>query len=88
MILFNHGFKFKDSVWNGCHGLTMFSVNISDITIITVKNDDYRCIIHNISKSEAIYLLKSAVLEDRGYMYKNIVVSFSRFKADFFYFFA
>ena len=65
---FNHGFKFQDSVCNGCHDLTMLSVNISDIAIITVKNVDYRCIIHNISKSEAINLLENYVLEDCGYI--------------------
>ena len=54
---FNHGFEFQDSVCNGCHDLTMLSVNISYIAIIAVKNVDYRCIIHKISKSEAINLL-------------------------------
>ena len=44
------------------------SVSISDIAIITVKVVDYRCIIHNISKSEAINLLKNSVLENRGYI--------------------
>ena len=44
---FNHGFEFQDYVCNGCHDLTMFIVNISDIAIITLKNVDYRCIIHN-----------------------------------------
>ena len=63
---FNHGFKFQDSVRNGCHDLTMLRVNISDIAIITVKNVDYCCIIHSISKSEAINLLENSVLEDRG----------------------
>ena len=60
---FNHRFKFQDSICNGCHDLTMLSVNISDIAIITIKNIVYCCIIHNISKSEAINLLKSPVLE-------------------------
>ena len=46
----------------------MFSVIISNIAIITFKNVDCRCIIHNISKSEAIDLLKNSVLEDRGYI--------------------
>ena len=41
--------------------------NISDIAIIIIKNVDYR-IIHNISKSEAINLLKNSVLENRGYI--------------------
>ena len=58
---FNHGFRFQDYVCNGCHGLTMLNVNISNIAIITVKNVNYRCIIHNISKSEAINLLRNSV---------------------------
>ena len=51
---FNHGFKFQDSLSNGCYDLTILSVNISDIAITTVRNDDFHCIIYNISKSEAI----------------------------------
>ena len=30
----------------------MLCIDISDIALMTVKNVDYRCIIHNISKSE------------------------------------
>ena len=67
---FNHGFEFQDSVCNGCHDLTMLSINISDIAIITVKNVDYRCNIHSISKSEATNLLKISALEDHGYIQK------------------
>ena len=55
---FNHGFEFQNSVYNGCHDLTMLSVNISDIAIITVY---YHCIIHN-RKSEVINLLKRFAL--------------------------
>ena len=65
---FNHGFKFQDFVCNASHDLTKLSVNISDIDIITVKNVDYCCIIHNIGKSEAINILKNCVLENRGYI--------------------
>ena len=65
---FNHGFKFQDSVCNGCHDLKMLCLNISDFTINTVKNVDYRCIIYNISKSEAVHLLKRFVLENCGYI--------------------
>ena len=46
--LLNHGFKFQDSVSNGCHGLTLLSVNKSDI-VVTIINFYYRCITHNIS---------------------------------------
>ena len=64
---FNYGFNFQDSVCNGCHDLTMLCFNISNIIIIIVKNVDYRCIIHNITRSEAMNLLKNSLLEDRGY---------------------
>ena len=57
---FKYGFKFQDSVCNVCHAGTMLNVNASDITIITIKNVDYRRIIHNISKSEAINLLENS----------------------------
>ena len=63
---FNYGFKFLNSVGNSCHDLTITYLNISDIVIITVKGVDYRCIIHGISKSEAINLLENSVLNDRG----------------------
>ena len=71
---FNHGFKFQDSVFNGWHDLTMLSVNISNIPIITIKNIDNYCIIHNIRKSEAIDWLKKSVLDDCGYTYIYIYI--------------
>ena len=37
----------------------MLRVNTCDIAIITVKNVDYCCIIHKLSKFEAINLLKN-----------------------------
>ena len=79
----NHGFKFQDSVCNGCHVFTILIVNVSDIVIITIKNVHYRCIIHNISKSETINLLENSVLENCGYIYKNIVLNFSLLKTVF-----
>ena len=64
---FNHGFKFQDSVYNGCHDL-MLSVNISDSAIIAIKNID--CCILNIRKSAAINVLKNSLPENRGYISK------------------
>ena len=93
-FFFNHGFKFQDSVCNGCHDLTMFSVNISDIAIITVTNV---ILLLSLLKMLIIVVLfitladlkqltyqKNSVLEDRGYIYKNIVLNFSLLKAIFF----
>ena len=68
LLIFNHELKFQDSVSNGCYDLTMLCLNISHIAFITVKGVDYRCIIHDISKSEAIHLSENSVLDDRGYI--------------------
>ena len=65
---FNHGFKFQDSVCNGCHDLMMLCLNISCIAIVIVKDVNYHCIICDISKSEAINLLKNSVCDGRGYI--------------------
>lgn len=56
------------TICNGCHDLTMLCFIISDIAIITIKGDDHCYIIHEISKSEAIHLLKTSVLDDRGHI--------------------
>ena len=82
----NHGFEIQYYVCTGCHDLSMLCLNISDITIITVKNVDYCCIMYNISKSEVINLLENSVLEDRDYTRKCIVSLFF-FCFCFFYFF-
>ena len=58
----------KVMVCNGCQGLLMLCINISDVGIIPVKEVDYRCIIHDISKYEAIHLLEKPVLDDCGYI--------------------
>ena len=63
---FNLEFEFQDFVCSGCHDLTILHLTISGIAIIAVKNVHYHCIIHNISKSEAINLLENSVPEDRG----------------------
>ena len=47
--------------------LTILCLNISDIAIVTVKNFDYRCIIHNVSKSEPISSLENSFLENRSF---------------------
>ena len=65
--IFNHGFKYHDSVFDGCHDLLIQWVNISNIGISTVKSGGYRCITHDISKYDAISLVKNSVLHDRGH---------------------
>ena len=65
----------------------MLSINIRNIAIITVKNVHYCCIINNISKPEAVDLLKILFLRIVGIYKKDIVLIFSQFYFYFFYFF-
>ena len=72
---FNHGCKFQNSLCNGCHDLTMLSVNISDNAIITIKKIDDHCIILNINKCQAINLLKVLFLKI-VHIYKKYCLNF------------
>ena len=83
---FNHRFESQDSVCNGCHDLTMLSVNISNIAIISVKNVDYHCIIHNICKSEAINLLKKILFLKIVGIYKKCCLKPQSIQGNFSYF--
>ena len=71
---FNHVFKFQNFLCNGYHDLAMLCLVISNVNIVKVNGIGYRCIIYDISKSEAIYLLgnsvheKHGVFEDQGYI--------------------
>ena len=41
-------------------------MNLSDISILNIKNADYRCTINGISKSEAIVLLQNIDLLEKS----------------------
>ena len=49
-----------------CH--YWFLIMGSNFKTITVKGVDYRCIILDISQSEAIFLLQNSAFDDRGYI--------------------
>ena len=66
--LFHHEFEFQDSVCNNAHDLTILSLNISHIAITTVKNVDYFCFVHHITKPKAIHLFENSMLEECGYI--------------------
>ena len=55
----NKGFKFQPNLSNRCHDLSKMSMDFSDITVLNIKDSDYRWIISRISKSEAINLMKN-----------------------------
>ena len=50
----------------------MRNLGISSIAIITVKVSDYHCVVHAVSKPDAINLLENYVLVDTRYTYKML----------------
>ena len=55
-------FKFQPNFCNGCHDLSMMSMNYYDIAILNIISVNYCCIISGISKSEAINLIQNTDL--------------------------
>ena len=82
LLVFNHGLNFQDSVCNGCHHLTTLCLNISDIA---------KCLLslyYSLANLRAIKnFLENFVLENCGYIQKNIVLIFTQGRF-FFTFFA
>ena len=61
-IFLDKDFKFQPNVCNGCHDLSMMSMNYCDIAILNIISVNYCCIISGISKSEAINLMQNTDL--------------------------
>ena len=56
------GFKFQPNVYHRCHDVLMMSINLNNFAVFNIRGVDYRCIINEISKSDAIKLLLNADL--------------------------
>ena len=57
---------FQPGIFNGCHDLTMMSLNLSDFAVLNIKGADYHCIISAISKSETLNLLQKHDLKGKN----------------------
>ena len=47
---------FQADVCSGCHDVLKISVNLKNIAILGIRGFDYRCIINEISRSDAVNL--------------------------------
>ena len=59
---FDNGVQFETTLC--CHDVLIISLEINNITIITVKGIDYHC----LRKYEAFKLLENHVLDSKGFM--------------------
>ena len=54
-----------------CHDLLTLSINLSDISILTIEGSEYRCIISLISKNLAVKSMQNADLTENAEHYKT-----------------
>ena len=57
----NYSFKFQPNVCNRCHELLIMSLNLRCISVLNIKDSDYRCIISLVSKNLAIKFLQMLI---------------------------
>ena len=60
------GYKFQPYLCNGCHAMSMMTYELKTIAILNANGADYRCILWDISRDEAVNRLINSALEDKG----------------------
>ena len=63
---FKDKFVHQPYVCNKNHDFPMTVMNLGDFFVVTIRNADYRVYINSINKKEALHILNSSVLDDKG----------------------
>ena len=68
------GYKFHSYLCNDCHAVSMMANELKNIVILNAKGVNYKCILWNISKNDAVDKLNNSVLQDKGVLWKDFGV--------------
>ena len=60
------GYKFEPYVCNGCHDISVMAYGLENIAILNVKGVDYRCVLWNMTRNDAINKVNNSELDDKG----------------------
>ena len=70
MVCQHYYFKDKSDyqpyICNECHDFSMTVMNLGDFFVVTIKTSDYRVYISSINKKDAVHILNSSKLDDKG----------------------
>ena len=66
LYFFDKNFNYQPYLCNSFHDLIMKGVSFNDVEIVSVKGNDYRIHFSFMSKNDAINLLNSSVLSNKG----------------------
>ena len=59
--------KYKPEVCNGCRDISMIAYELENIAILSVNVIDYRCVIWNMTRNDAINRLNNSELDDKAH---------------------
>ena len=60
------GYKYEPHACNKCHDILMIPYELENIAILNVKGVDYRCVLWNMTKNDAIKLFNNSRLDNKG----------------------
>ena len=61
----NIGYIFKPYNCNKSHDISMMARELENIAILNIKGVDYRCILWNMTKNDAVIRLNNSKLNDK-----------------------
>ena len=64
--LVDKNFNYEPYLCNGCHDLMMKAVRFNVVAVVSVRGNDYRIHFSFMSKNDAINLLNSSALSNKG----------------------
>ena len=68
------GFKYEPYLCNGCHDLMQKAANFNDVSIVSVKGNDYRIHFWYMSQDHAINIMKNSDLNENWIIIKFLNV--------------
>ena len=68
------GFTYEPYLCNGCHDLMQKAINFNDVVIVFINGSDYRIYFWNMSKNDAINIIKIFDLNEKTWIVINFLL--------------
>ena len=65
-FFFNSNYTYETEVCYGCHDISRMVYEIENISILNIKGVDFRCVIWNMARNDAIDRSNNSELGDKG----------------------
>ena len=62
----NVGYKLDPHVCSDCYDILMIACELKNFAILNVKGVDYRCLLWDVTKNDAVNMMDNSKLGDKG----------------------